>query len=65
MKTVRHLEFENEIVKYYVDDNTGVLKLKEKIFESFSNIDMGNLLQSFLEWIEQDKIGRASCRERV
>ncbi len=59
MKTVRHLEFENEIVKYYVDDNTGVLKLKEKIFESFSNIDMGNLLQSFLEWIEQDKVVKA------
>lgn len=56
MNNVRHLDFENEIVKYYVENNTGVLKFKEKIFESFSNIDMGNLLQSFLDWIEQDKV---------
>lgn len=56
MNGTRHLDFENDIVRYYVENNTGVLRFKEKIFESFSNLDMGNLLQSFLDWIEQDKV---------
>jgi enoyl-CoA hydratase/carnithine racemase len=56
MNGTRHLDFENDIVRYYVENNTGVLRFKDNIFESFSNLDMGNLLQSFLDWIEQDKI---------
>ncbi len=59
MENTKHLDFENEIVRYYVEHNTGILKLKNNIFESFSQLELSNQLLNFLDWVEQDNSVRS------